>query len=81
MRTPIAFRIQGFIDELVSMRGLAQELDASHRQAQIDRLTQACDLAELHIENLLYQFRREQYVLEDQPPPNRRGRATNVPKK
>jgi len=81
MRTPIAFRIQGFIDELVSVRGLAQELDASNRQAQIDRLTQACDLAELHIENLLYQFRREQYVLEDQPLPSTKGRATHVPRK
>jgi len=73
MRTPIAFRIQGFIDELFSVRGLAQELDACHHKAQIDRLTRACDLVGLHIENLLYQFRREQYVLNDQPPPKKKS--------
>lgn len=67
MKTPIAFRIQGFIDELVNVRGLAQELDASNHGAQIDRLSRACDLVGLHIENLMYQFRREQYVLKDLP--------------
>jgi len=81
LRTPIAFRIQGFIDELVNVRGLTQELDARHHQAQIDRLTRACDRVGLHLENLMYQFRREQYVLKDQPPPIRKARVSNAPRK